>query len=371
MNSQIKERLIRFIGITLIIVLFTAIIWTIVLMGQDFADSLDALRWRSVFLFSGGVMIAATLFFYSHILIHEGGHLFAGVLSGYTFLLFRMGRIGLIKENESLKFISYKMSGTLGQCLMFPPDKVIKPFRFYLAGGVLGNLLASLAGLTAFVFFPSYYLLLFSLIGLVAAVTNGIPIGYNDGKILSKLKESETAQEQFFQQLKWNGAFIRFNKTYSEASNEKKILNINQPITEHFNIYTKLVEINAFLEQLKFEEAYQELGDLFGQRRYIITPYRVEVMREYLFCLLILNEGSDLLVKQILAETSFREHLKSSQVDVYRLKSVLAYFRENDRQKAEKQIQLAEEYVSKAPTYADRKLNKELISYLKKLMEFE
>lgn len=370
MNNQLKERLSRFIGITLIVVLFIAIIWTIILMGQSFADSLETVRWRSVFWFSGIIMIATILFFYSHILIHEGGHLFAGVVSGYTFLLFRIGRFGLIKENETFKIISYKMSGTLGQCLMFPPDKVIKPFQFYLAGGVIGNLLTSLVALFIFMFYPSYYLLLFSLIGLVAAVTNGIPIGYNDGKIFSKLKESETAQEQFFQQLRWNGAFIRFNKTYSEASNEKKILNVNQPITEHFNIYTKLVEINALLEQLKIEDAYMELSDLFGQRQYIITPYRVEVMREYLFCLLLLNEGTDAIVNQILMDPVFKEHMKSQQMDVYRLKSILAYFRENDREKAKKQIELAEEYMSKAPTYADRKLNTELINYTKKLMEF-
>lgn len=371
MKSHLKEKLIRLIGFTLLILLFVALIWTVVLMGQEFAANQETVSWGSVLLFSGVVMIATMLIFYSHILIHEGGHLLAGVLSGYTFLLFRMGRFGLIKEEESYKVISYKMSGTLGQCLMYPPDKVVKPFRFYLAGGVLGNMLTSLTGLALYAFFPTRYLIVFALIGLIAAVTNGVPIGYNDGRILSKLIKSNTAQEQFFQQLRWNGAFIRFNQMYSQASSEEKVLNVNQPITEQFNIYTKLVEVNAFLEQLKLEKAYEELGDLFSQRQSIITPYRAEVMREYLFCLLLLNEGTELLVNQIMGEPVFREHLKSRQVDVYRLKSVLAYFRENDREKAEKQIQLAEEYLSKAPTYADRKLNQELLTYLKRLMEFK
>lgn len=371
MNRKIKSSLIRFIGIGLIISLFLAIIWTIIAIGQDYAAHQEVVSWGSIFFISAVLMAASTGFFYSHILIHEAGHLIAGVVSGYTFLLFRMGRFGLIKEDKAFKLISYRMSGTLGQCLMYPPDAVIKPYRLYLAGGVLGNLLTATAGLGAYFLFPTRYLILFSLMGLVAAVTNGIPLGYNDGKILGKLMKSETAQEQFFQQLKWNGEFIRFEKTYSEVGTEDKIINVNQPITEQFNIYTKLVEINALLEQLKLDEAYSELSDLFSQRNYVITPYRVEIMREYLFCLLILNEGSSFLVEQIVNDPAFKEHLRTRQVDVFRLKGVLAYFRENDRQEAEIQLELAEDYLKKAPTNADRKVNRVLLDYLKELMEFE
>lgn len=371
MNSKSKQVLIRFIGIGLIIALFAAILWTIVAIAQDFSAAQETVGWGSVFFISTLLITASSLFFYSHILIHEGGHLLAGLLSGYTFLLFRMGRFGLIKENQRFKLITYRMSGTLGQCLMYPPDTVIKPFRLYLSGGVLGNLLASTAGLSAYVLFPTRYFILFSLIGLVAAVTNGIPIGYNDGKILSKLTKSETAQEQFFQQLRWNGDFIRYEKTYSEVVTEDKIMNINQPVTEHFNIYTKLVEINSLLEQVKLEEAYRELGDLFSQRSYIITPYRVEILREYLFCLLLLNEGSSSLVNQIVNDPVFKEHLKIRQADVYRLKSVLAYYRENDRQEARRYLDEAESFLKKTPTYADRKVNRELLDYLRQLMEFE
>lgn len=371
MNKKFKSALIRLIGIGLILILFAGIIMTIIAIGQDFAAEQDTLRWGAIVYISALLIGACTVFFYSHILIHEGGHLIAGLISGYTFLLFRMGRLGLIKEEGGFKLISYKMSGTLGQCLMYPPDKVTRPYRLYLAGGVLGNLLTAFAALVFYLFFPSRYLLLFSLMGLVAAVTNGLPIGYNDGKILGKLIKSETAQEQFFQQLRWNGEFIRFEKTYSSVVTEDRILNVNQPITEQLNIYTKLVEINSFLEQLKLEEALNELSDLYSQRRYIIAPYRAEVMREYLFCLLILNEGSASLVNQIILDSLFKEHLKVRQVDVYRLKSVLAYFRENDRTEAKKQLVLAEDYIAKAPTYADRKVNRVLLDYLKDLMEFE
>lgn len=370
MNKKWKESLIRFFGLALIIGLFVAIIWTIIAIAQDFSAARETIDWLAVFFISTLLIAASSLFFYSHILFHEGGHLLAGLLSGYTFLLFRMGRFALIKENDQLKLITYKMSGTLGQCLMYPPDTVVKPYRLYLSGGVLGNLLMSLAALIVYSWLPTRLLVLFSLIGFVAAVTNGLPIGYNDGKILSKLMKSETAQEQFFQQLRWNGEFIRFEKRYSEVITEDQIMNVNQPVTEQFNIYTKLVKINAYLEQLKLEEAHRELEDLFKQRFYIIKPYRVEIMREYLFCLLLLNEGSSSLVNHILYEATFREHLKIRQADVYRLKCVLAYFRDNNRLEAKRYVEEAEGYLNRLPTNADKEVNRALLNYIKELMEF-
>ncbi|GAB2501200.1 hypothetical protein GCM10008929_22300 [Alkalibacterium psychrotolerans] len=371
MNSKSKQSLIRFIGIGLIIALFAAILWTIVAIAQDFSAAQETVGWGSVFFISTLLITASSLFFYSHILIHEGGHLLAGLLSGYTFLLFRMGRFGLIKENQRFKLITYRMSGTLGQCLMYPPDTVIKPFRLYLSGGVLGNLLASTAGLSAYVLFPTRYFILFSLIGLVAAVTNGIPIGYNDGKILSKLLKSETAQEQFFQQLRWNGDFIRYEKVYSDVVTEDKIMNVNQPVTEQFNIYTKLVEIHALLEKGDLNAAFSELSDLYDLRLQIIVPYRMEVIREYLFCLIMLDRGKPNEVSRILSEQTFKEHLKLNQADVFRLRCVVAYYVSNDRNEAKVYFNKAEEYLDKLPFHADRAVNRQLLDIVIKETELK
>lgn len=371
MNSKNKQALIRFIGIGLIIALFAAVIWTILAIAQDFSSAQETVGWGFVFFISALLITASSLFFYSHILIHEGGHLLAGLLSGYTFLLFRMGRLGLVKENQRFKLITYRMSGTLGQCLMYPPDTVIKPFRLYLAGGVLGNLLASAASLSVYLFFPSRYLILFSLIGFVAAVTNGIPIGYNDGKIFSKLMKSDTAQEQFFQQLRWNGDFIRYEKTYSEVVKEDQIINVNQPITEHLNIYTKLVEIHALLEKENITAAFSELSDLYDLRRQIIVPYRMEVIREYLFCLIMLDAGKPDDISRVLADPAFRQHLKLNQADVFRLKSVVAYYVSNDRNEAKVYFNKAEEYLDKLPFHADRAVNRQLLDLVIKETELK
>lgn len=364
MKNKTKQAIIRIIGIGLLIGLFVAIIWTIIAIAQDFSAAQETVGWGSVFFISALLITVSSLFFYSHILIHEGGHLLAGLLSGYTFLLFRMGRFGLIKENQRFKLITYRMSGTLGQCLMYPPDTVIKPFRLYLSGGVLGNVLASTAGLSAYALFPTRYLILFSLIGLIAGVTNGVPIGYNDGKIFSKLIKSDTAQEQFFQQLRWNGDFIRYEKTYSEVLAEDKIMNVSQPVTEQFNIYTKLVEIHALLEKDDLNAAFSELSDLYDLRRQIIVPYRMEVIREYLFCLIMLDAGKPDDISRVLADPAFRQHLKLNQADVFRLKSVMAYYVSNDRNEATVYLNKAEEYLDKLPFYADRAVNRQLLDLI-------
>lgn len=316
-------------------------------------------------------MLVSFVNVYLHILIHELGHLVAGLASGYTFMLFRIGSFGIIREEHRFKTITFGMSGTMGQCLMNPPESGEKRgFRLYLSGGVAANLMTSLGAMMIYFITPSNYLLLFAFIGLTAGIMNGIPIGFNDGKVLSKLSKSPVAQDQFYQQLKWNGQFVRYNKTYSEVADDEKIINAREPITEQLNVYTKLIEMNALLEQKRFEEAYKELSELYGQIGDIIVPYQSEILREYLFCLLTGDKATAGLVDEILSNRLFKEHLKRKQVDVFRIKSVIAYFIDNDRQAAEKQLSLATEYLDKAPAFADKELNRILLDHLKETMEF-
>ena len=79
------------------------------------------------------------------IVIHEAGHLVAGLLSGYKFISFRIFNYTILKTAEGLKVKKFGISGTGGQCLMTPPDGPAEDlkFVFYNLGGVLFNLLFS------------------------------------------------------------------------------------------------------------------------------------------------------------------------------------------------------------------------------------
>ncbi len=60
------------------------------------------------------------------VLIHEAGHLIAGIISGYEFVSFRIFSITFIKENGRLTKKKFSSAGTVGQCLMVMPHRDTK-----------------------------------------------------------------------------------------------------------------------------------------------------------------------------------------------------------------------------------------------------
>lgn len=90
------------------------------------------------------------------IIIHEGGHLVMGLLTGYKFVSFRVGSLTLVDQNGKLVFRKFVVAGTAGQCLM-THDIVEKdediPYFWYHAGGGLFNLIT--AGICCLVFLNS------------------------------------------------------------------------------------------------------------------------------------------------------------------------------------------------------------------------
>ena len=89
------------------------------------------------------VMVAAllVLFYAAFVLqtiIHEGGHLVFGLLTGYRFCSFRIFNLMWIRGKEGIRFKRLSLAGTGGQCLMaFPEteDGKISPEDWHLSAG--------------------------------------------------------------------------------------------------------------------------------------------------------------------------------------------------------------------------------------------
>lgn len=148
-----------------------------------------------------------------HIILHEAGHLLAGLKSGYGFVSFNIlgiiwtrGADGKIHRGRS------SIAGAAGQCLMSPPpyEEGQFPFTLYNLGGVLMNLLVSavclpLALLCAEMPFLFLFLMMTSLVGLALAAMNGLPLPVaalqNDGKNLLCIRQDEIARRAFWSQM--------------------------------------------------------------------------------------------------------------------------------------------------------------------------
>ena len=97
-------------------------------------------------LFEFIVLFAAMyITMFLQIIIHEGGHLICGLLTGYKFVSFRIGSFTLIKINGKIKVKKLSLAGTGGQCLLSPPEmkdgKI--PYVLYNLGGSILNLITA------------------------------------------------------------------------------------------------------------------------------------------------------------------------------------------------------------------------------------
>ncbi len=151
-------------------------------------------------------------------LLHEGGHLVFGLLSGYRFCSFRIGSHIWLRRGGHIVHRRYSLAGTGGQCLMAPPD--IRdagrlPVALYNLGGPLMNLLTGVGSLLLARALPdglvAALLQAFGFVGLALALTNGIPlfggVVDNDGaNTLSLLRGGADARRAFWVQFKVNEA---------------------------------------------------------------------------------------------------------------------------------------------------------------------
>ena len=141
--------------------------------------------------------------------IHELGHLFFGLLTGYTFISYRLGSFLIMKEEGKLKVKRYSLPGTGGQCLMAPPEySPTFPVVLYNAGGAIFNFLSFLLFLLFFflfytVPFLSSFLLMSAFVSFGLGAMNIIPLIYgNDGSNILNIGRSKKEKESFWAQMK-------------------------------------------------------------------------------------------------------------------------------------------------------------------------
>ena len=190
-----------------------------VAVGLAFSELRAASQFDNYF-FIVELAFAFIVAYFANIIVHEGGHLICGLLSGYGFSSFRIGSLMLVKIDGKLCFRSFSIAGTGGQCLMTPPTATDGRAHvvLYNLGGVIFNMIFSVISMVVFLLyrdipFVSATLLIFSLLSILLALTNGIPMKVggisNDGMNAISLTKDSRAAEAFFNQLRMNEAQIR------------------------------------------------------------------------------------------------------------------------------------------------------------------
>lgn len=239
------------------------------------------------------VIIFIIISFYLSIIIHELGHLVFGLLSGYSFVSFRILSIILVKIKDRYYLKRYHIPGTGGQCLLLPPevDKDYNyPVTFYNLGGGIFNIVFSIIFFLSFNKVENNFLklLLFlsSIIGIISAIINLIPLKseglFNDGSNLILIKKDYHARRAFFLQLKIN--YLLTNGIRFKDMDEDYFTVDKQADYNNYIINTIIIsKVNYYLDKLDLDSAKEYILELLNSDIKLLDIHVKELKCELLF----------------------------------------------------------------------------------------
>ena len=320
------------------------------------------------------LLLAALIAFILNIVLHEGGHLVAGLLTGYRFVSFRFLNFTLINRDGHLRWRNYELAGTGGQCLLAPPDKPIEQIdtRWYNAGGVLANILIAAVSLLLFWVcdLPTWlneFLLILGIISILTALTNGIPMKMggvaNDGLNLFQLEKDATSKQCFCNILDVNA---RSQKGESYKDMPERLFAPLQPIDWKNSMHVAAVLLSAtrMLAFHQWEDAYQLLTEALNHKDDYMKLYQWEV--ENLMTQVCIMTGRDDEARQHYAKeiaTYVSQHA-STQSDKQLTTMAVALALDNDRPKAESLLHKLESDRDKFIHQSDVAMSLDLMHYL-------
>ena len=292
--------------------------------------------------------------YFLHMIIHEAGHLIFGLLTGYKFRSFRILSFMLLKDKEKLKLRRLSIVGTGGQCIMMPPD--IKngkmPFLLYNLGGSFLNVIASVLPLVIyFGYNDSPFLLIFAVIGFIAALTNGVPMRTstinNDGYNALAISKSNEALEAFWVQLKvaeQNSNGLRIKDMPAEWFEVPTDESMKNSIVATRGVYA----CNRLMDEEKFSEADALMKHILEIDSGIVGVHRNLLICDRIYVELIFENREDVIKNMLTKEQKkFMKAMKSFP-SVIRTEYALALFFEKNKAKAEK---IKKEFEKVAKTY--------------------
>lgn len=354
MKNKIIQGVLQLIGIMFV----GAIIGYAV--GKIVGDTLARVDTPNIiFLFIAGVIA-----FILQVIVHEAGHLVFGLLSGYKFISFRVFDFKIIKdENGKLKIRYERLAGTGGQCLMRAPEYVEGKFKYklYLLGGVLFNLVFSII---FWLVLPSYYTLLFALIGFALAFLNLIPMGFNDGMTYYHASKDETTRFILYLQLEYiYYQSIGKNLLIEQPTIVEKINSLEITNTNYLTDALEFIKLDGLEYFFEFDALYNESRKLYIERNDLLPVYKVELMT-LLVKLISLVNPEDELLEELMKDKTLLARLKQKNPQTKNILATYEYGVNLDDEKALGLLAEARKIKNKAPNLYVQNLEMKYCDYL-------
>lgn len=331
----------------------------------------DALEGVSAALVGGASFIVALAIL---IPAHEAGHLVCGLLTGYKFVSFRIFNLTFIRVNDKIRVKKYSVAGTGGQCLLTPPDLPVEeiPTAWYNAGGVLANLALLVLTLPLFLLdlhpFVAEFLVIFCLTDVLLILTNGIPMKVggisNDGYNIIYLNRNLLSKQSIVTQLRSNALIqegVRPKDMPAEWHEWKGDIDYKNPL----EVSMPLMHASRLVDEMRWEEAYQEFSHIYGHKADIMQLYVKETACELAFCALVTgrkDQAAELLDKNLRKYiNAYRGVMSSKQ----RIMCAIELYLNDDRAKATEIYEAldaaSEKYLLQGEVKSDLSVMKEML----------
>ena len=312
-----------------------------------------------------GLLFGMYLSIFAHLIIHEAGHLVFGLMSGYQFSSFRIGNFMWLKENEKLVHKKLSIAGTGGQCLMVPPEmkdgKI--PVIAYNLGGSIMNLIASSVFFCLYLSLPagsiaSVLCLIATVIGVVLALTNGIPI--RTGTVDNDGYNNKEAMRAFWMQLKINEQLTKGIRL-KDMPDEWFAVLADEAMQNSMVATQAVFATNRLMDQQRFEEADQLIAHLLEIDSGIVGLYRSLMICDRVYIELIRNNRKEILDKMLTKEQLKFMKVMKKFPSVIRTEYAYALLSLHHEPKAKAAFELFEKIAKTYPYPNDIQSERELI----------
>ena len=354
--------------ISVMVVSFAGTFYFMRIYGESLSDLVK--RDGLFFVWMSALLLLLSAF--SHIFLHELGHLVFGLCTGYRFLSFRIGNLVLMKKQGKFRLKKFLIPGTLGQCLLSPPplrDGKI-PYLMYNSGGLIFTLLWSVCGWFMMRISGGYFLLfgfLTMILGIALFFINIIPmknIGVNDGNNIFEMMKDVRNQEIFRRILLINeyhldGYYLKDmpDEWFERPSGD--LLSYQLPISLYHAIFSRQME-----NQL-FEQTYDDLKNFLNENS--INPVMALLMRVDLLFLLLILEKNDAV--DALCDSNFLKNMRKLKSLPAVNRSLYAYYllHQRNEKMASSVLSDFEKSVAYFPYEKEVAYNRELMDCAKNL----
>ena len=354
MKNKIVNALMQLVGIVAV----GAVVGYSV--GKIAGDSLSRVDKPNIIL----LLITGVIAFILHVIIHEAGHLVFGLLSGYKFISFRVFDFKIIKdENRKFKIRYERLAGTGGQCLMRAPEYIEGKFKYklYLLGGVTFNLVFSIV---FWLILPSYYTLLFALIGFALAFLNLIPMGFNDGMTFYHASKDETTRFVLYLQLEYvYYQSIGKNLLIEKPEIVEKINSLEITNTNYLTDALEFIKLEGLEYFFEFDSLYNETRKLYIERDDLLPVYKIELMA-LLVKLISLVNPEDELLEELMKDKTLLARFKQKNPQTKNILATYEWGVKLDDEKAMILIEEARKLKNKAPNLYVQNLEMKYCDYL-------